>query len=698
MVVIIMKRNFRKMIAAVLIAVCALTFPGLSVSAFAGLDDVFGEMFEEVSNIFTVSVDTKLYSHNDYDRTVTFSASLKSVDEAEYFGALNGRLSGMDALAGSYTFSDQAKGDKGETLYVYTLRHGSQEQLTAFTSALLAGGDVSVEENEAEIGPFRDSYQIAESFDISGLCAELDAKGKLSCSYDGFETVLADGGGVIDGDSLTYTDSTYTKGSAVNFAFSKVMDYTVENISVATDISSTGVVSVAVVLNFSDVVADGSDSGYMVGDSACRHFMEYVKSHENTPYNHPKLRLEMAEGETSASMNASSSDASVQTDYRLILRTEGNVESVSAVLTSVFGKGNNLTLSEGKVNASNILFDRNSIIHRVDLNQLCSEAGYEAAEIGYSFSGSTGSRLVDMSIDSKSVDVKENSASGSAAATAFKAVVDYESLDVSVLIIAILCAGALLCLLAFIAKLLRRRSGKKRSVKSADIRYEAVKSVALALVPEEQRSNMIEVPSELLNRPTIVIKPKSDDGLDDDDDDPEGVILFSMMLRILLMVQLVLFFFPYFNVSRNSALNSVDTVTGLDLFLGFKIGETFIEPDYFAIILFVLPLIMLVCLMARRALPKLALPVAISAGSIFSIFYLLDLSNTIYDRLSPAIEAAAVNGTFISQPASQTGYDYSIVIYVALAIGGVILLFSNIMAGIALRRQKREEEMRRFEK
>ena len=693
-----MKQNFRRMIAAVLTAVCVLTCSGFSAAAFGNLEDIFADMQEQVSNIFTVSVDTKLYSHNDYDRTVTFSASLKSVDAAEYFGALNGRLSGMDALDGTYTYSDQAKGDKGETLYVFSLRHASQEQLAAFSAALLPGNTVQVEENKDEIGPFRDSYQIAEAFDISGLCAELDAKGKLTCVYDGFETVLADGGGAVDGDCLTYTDRTYTKDSSVNFAFSKVMEYTVEDISVATDISSSGVVSVAVALDFSDVVADGTESGHMVGDSACRHFMEYVKSHENTPYNHPKLRLEMAEGQTSASMNASGSDTSVQTDYRLILRAEGNVESVSGVLTSVFGKGNSLSQSEGKVNASNIFFDRNTIIHRIDLTQLCNEACYEADSIGYSFSGSTGSRMVDMSVNSKTVDVKENSASTTSEGAAFKVVVDYESLDVSVVIIAVLCLGVLLCLMAFISKLLRRRSGKKRTVKSADLRYEAVKSVALALVPEEQRSNMIEVPGELMNRPTIVIKPKSDDGLDDDDDDPEGVILFSMMLRILLMVQLVLFFFPYFNVSRNSAINSVDTITGLDLFLGFKIGETFIEPDYFAIILFVLPLIMLVCLMARRALPKLALPVAISAGSVFSVFYLLDLSNTIYDRLSPAIEAAANAGTFISQPASQTGYDYSVVIYVALAIGGVILLFSNIMAGIALRRQKREEEMRRFEK
>jgi len=170
------------------------------------------------------------------------------------------------------------------------------------------------------------------------------------------------------------------------------------------------------------------------------------------------------------------------------------------------------------------------------------------------------------------------------------------------------------------------------------------------------------------------------------------------MLRILLMVQLVLFFFPYFNVSRNNILNSVDTVTGLDLFLGFKIGDVPIEPDRFAIILFILPLVMLICLMARRVLPKLALPVAISAGSVFSIFYLLNLNNTIYDRLSPAIEAAASTGSFVSQPSSQTGYDYTLVIYMALAIGGIVLLFSNIMAGIAQNRQKKEEEMRRFEK
>jgi len=107
---------------------------------------------------------------------------------------------------------------------------------------------------------------------------------------------------------------------------------------------------------------------------------------------------------------------------------------------------------------------------------------------------------------------------------------------------------------------------------------------------------------------------------------------------------------------------------------------------------------MLICLLARRSLPKLALPVAISAGSVFSIFYLISLNNSIYDTLSPAIEAAANSGSFVSQPSSQTGFDYSIVIYIILAIGGIVLLLSNIMAMLALRRHQHDEEMRRFEK
>ncbi len=700
MVVIIMKRNFKRLFAAILTIACLLTCTGMSASAFGDLGDIFAEIQEMVSDIYTVEVDTTLYSHNDFDRTVTFSASLKKVDAAEYFDELDDELDGMEVLADCYSFTNQTNGGKGENLYVYSITHASKEQLAAFTSAVLPGSALNVEENAEEIGPFRDSYQISETFDLSGLCSEMQARGKFICEYRGFESVISDGGGTVDGNVLTYRDYTYSDERVpVSFAFSKVMEYTVENISLATDISSTGIISAGVAIDFSDVVADGSETGYMVGDSACRHFIEYVKSHEDSAYNHPKLRLEMHEGESSATVEGDTVESGlVQTDYHLVLRTEGDADSVSAVLTRVFGPGNNLSLSEGKVNASNILFDRNSIVHRVDLSRLCEEAGFSASEVSYSFSGSTGSKLVDMSIDTDSADIKDNKATGTASSAVFKAVIDYESLDVSVLVIVILAGLALLCLLAFISKLIRRHAGKKRTVKSADILYEAVKSVALALVPEDQRTTDIEVPSELMNRPTVVIKPKSDDGLDDDDDDPEGVILFSMMLRILLMVQLVLFFFPYFNVSRNSAINSVDTITGLDLFLGFKIGDTFIGPDYFAIVLFLLPLIMLLCLMARRALPKLALPVAISAGSVFSVFYLLNLNNTIYERISPAIDASAAAGAFVSQPASQTGYDYSIVIYVALAVGGVILLLSNILAGISLRRQKREEEMRRFEK
>ncbi len=687
-----MKRNFKKPLVAVLTAVSLLFCSGMTASALAGLGDIFTEIQEKLGNVFSVTVDTELYSNNDFDRTVTFAASVESVDENQFFAGLDSKLDALDVLADRYQYDSDAKGDQGEALYIFSLTHASQEQLDAFTTALFPGSEMKVEADEELIGPFCDSYQISESIDISSLCSDMDAKGKLFCSYSGFSAVVNDGGGKVTENALDYSDPTYSKGEApASFAFSKAMAYNVEQISVATDISSTNVISVAVALDFAD-----TETGYAVGDSACSHFISYVEKHENSPYHHPKLRIEKHEGVSAAAVDGSST----QPDYRLVLRTEGSAESVSSVLTSVFGKGNSLSMSAGKVNSANILFDRNSIVHKIDLNQLCSDAGYEPTAINYSFSGSAASKLLSMTIGTTTVDVNENKAVGSAEGAVFKAVVDYESIDFSALVIAILIGAVVLCLAAFILKLLRRRSGKKRKVKSEDIRYEAVKSVALALVPEQERSKCttLEVPSELLNRPTIVIKPKSDDGLDDDDDDPEGVILFSMMLRILLMVQLVLFFFPYFNVSRNNILNSVDTVTGLDLFLGFKVGDVPIEPDRFAIILFVLPLIMLICLMARRVLPKLVLPAAISAGSVFSIFYLLNLNSTIYDRLSPAIEAAASAGSFVSQPSSQTGYDYTLVIYMALAIGGIVLLFSNIMAGIALNRQKKEEEMRRFEK
>ncbi len=697
-----MKRCIRRIFVA-LLAVAVLAFgSGLSAHAFAG----FAGFADKLKDIINISVDTMLYSNNDFDRTITFTAMLDAVDADEYFGGLNNQLDESGLSDEIFLYSRGGQGDdERSNSYVFTLSHGTLKDFETFTSILLPSSSISMVANEDEIGPFCDSYQIKESINYAEACSLMQAKcTSFICSYKGFETVVQDGGGVVDGNTLTYT-CTKNSDSPVSpeFEFSKVITYNVDGLSVATDISSTNVISVAVALDFSDVSGDGTEAGYSVGASAANHFIKYVESHPDSRYNHPKLRLEPHESITTANVAGEvTDDSSVDTDYRLVLRTEGNYESVSEVLASVFGEGNSFTVSKGKVNSSNFLFDRNSIVHSVDLSALCADAGFNPAEVSYSFSGSIGSGLLDMSIKgqqgSQQVEVKDNQASGSADSAMFKVVVDYETLDIGALIVAILIGALLLCLAAFILKLLRRRSGKKRKIKSDDIRYEAVKSVALALVPEQERTNVIEVPSELMNRPTVVIKPKSDDGLDDDDDDPEGVILFSMMLRILFCVQLVLFFFPYFNVTKSNLLDTVTTITGLDLFLGFKIGDVMIEPNRFAIILFVLPLIMLICLMARRILPKLALPVAISAGSVFSIFYLINLNNTIYDHLSDAIDAAASAGSFVSQPASQTGFDYSIVIYIVLAIGGIILLFSNIMAMMAVRRQKRDEEMRRFEK
>ncbi|MBE6760477.1 MAG: hypothetical protein E7554_10425 [Ruminococcaceae bacterium] len=712
-----MKRNFKRILVAI-IAVVALVFgSGMSVLAFSFPGNLTDKL--DSVNKIGIMVDTRLNSHNDYERTIFFSATHNEIEPDDYFADLNYKLLDSGLSEEKYRFnprnsdsSDDAEEasesnkDALDYKYSFKLRHGTLDELKLFTSTLLPGSTVSVATNEDQIGPFNDSYTISESLSYAGICNDMDVVCvNLKCNYIGFETAVATAGGTVDGNTLSYVNKEpHLRVAPVEFEFSNSLTYSVEDISVVTDVSSANILSVAVVLDFANVT-DASGKTYSVGSAAANHFIDYVRAHEDSRYNHPRLRLETYAAESTASLTGETADStSVDTDYRLVLRTEGNFEDVSETLASVFGKGNSLTLSSGKVNSSNFLYDRNSIVHSVDLTTLYEDANFKPAGdepakgISYSFSGSVGSGLLDLSIGSKSVDIKDNTAIGMSDGPVFKVVVDYEALDIGTLIMTIIAGAGLLCLTSFIIKLIRRRSGKKRQIKSEDIRYEAVKSVALALVPEQERSEMLEVPSELINRPTIVIKPKSDDGLDDDDDDPESVVLFSMMLRILLTVQLVLFFFPYFNVTKTNLLDSVTNITGLDLFQGFELGDVAIEPNRFAIVLFVLPLVMLICLLARRSLPKLALPVAISAGSVFSIFYLISLNNSIYDTLSPAIEAAANSGSFVSQPSSQTGFDYSIVIYIILAIGGIVLLLSNIMAMLALRRHQHDEEMRRFEK
>jgi len=677
-----MKQSYKKIIVSALIAVSLLFCSGLNAFALGSLSEAVDQMREQIGDIFTVSVDTQLYSHDDFDREVVFSASFNEQEPDTVFGLMNAKLEQASITEGAYTYS------AADGKYYFTLSHGNQKDLAAFTETLFPGSSLSLESDEANIGAFRDSYRISESLDFSVLCKELNADCKRECTYSSFTGIINDGGGIADGNTLSFADDTYASSvSPISVEFTKDIEYTVDSISVATDVTSTNIVSVAVVLDFAD------SEGYAVGQSACAHFIDYVSTHDDSPYKHYKMQFETREGSSSASVEGSE----VVTDYRLVMRVEGKPEDVSTVLSSVFGKGNSMELASGNVK-DNFLFKRNSITHNVDLTQLCKDAGCDSTEIAYAFSGSLGSSVLDLCVDGDYCEVKENSASGISGSNIFSVTIDYRVLDVAALIITVISGAAALCLLAFIFKLLRKRGGKKRAVKREDVRYEAVKSVALALVPEQQRSTAIEVPSELLNRPTVVIKPKSDDGLDDDDDDPEGVVLFSMILRILLMVQLVLFFFPYFNVAKSGLLDSVDTITGLDLFLGFNIGDVAIAPSYFSIILFALPLVMLACLLARRMLPKLALPVALSASSVFSIFYLLNLNSTIYDTLSTAINAAATSGSFISQPDPQLGYQYTMVIYIMLAIGGIVLLLSTIMARIAQRRRQQDEEMRRFEK
>jgi len=153
-------------------------------------------------------------------------------------------------------------------------------------------------------------------------------------------------------------------------------------------------------------------------------------------------------------------------------------------------------------------------------------------------------------------------------------------------------------------------------------------------------------------------------------------------------VRILLFFFPFCNLQKASLFDSSVSISGWNLFMGKELFGVPMEAQRFAVILLVVPVVLLVLLMFRKVLPRLIIPVFITGASIFSAFYLLQIDDTINN----VVDALKASVSDVGSPAYQMAYDYSIMLYVILAIGGILLLFSDVSYILVRNRKKSENE------
>lgn len=638
-----------------------------------------------------VTVDTQIYGEDEYSRTVAVSIkpeSLKAIGKERLESAL---FSKMSSSIGSFSNFGWKTGENGEEYYYFSLTHGTKDEFIRFTQSVFEGSDVQYE-GDIEKTMFSVSGKLSEKLDFSAFRCNADGTTDIVMTYESINSAILENGkgSTVDGaekdNSLTFDLKSHKKGAT--FEILNIMTIPVQAIGVSTEVSISGNITTSITVSY-PVEGSRSNSDWVA-----------KMAKENEAFKLLDVNSVFGGNETINTEN----EILTVSRYYTVISASGSCEEITEAFTTAFGEGNQIELTENKAGGS-LFYNHNTIIQSVDISSLVTDANYTGS-INYSFSG-TSSRISNVRTfnDEGRVEnddlLKGETASGSFADANFnkpnfKLSFSYDTLDVMTIILLVLAGGAVLCLMLFLYRVFGKKLFRKREVKKNDIRYEAVKSVALACVPEGERGEVLEMPSELIHRPTIVIKPKNDDGLDEDDDDPEGVILFSMIMRILIMVEMVLFFCPYCTFGSNK-IASGGYISGWSIFMGPDICDAKQPPNYFVCVLFFIPLIMLGALLARKVLPRLALPVTLIGGSLFSLFYLTSLSSYLGNIIDEAKVFAMQNGTYVTQPELAMGYKYGIVIFILLAIGGVVLLFSNILTDMVRKRHERDEEMRRFE-
>lgn len=657
---------------------------GMTVVIFNGVQYTTSSVIS-LEPIFTpferILITTTRYGESDYVRSVEIQIT-----------ADNLALIGKDVLTGQFLLplteditdiSTAGWSDK-TGYYTINMRQGSLDELERFTSAIFEGSTLEYDAG-ANSGAFTESGVLNETVNFDGFVCGEDGSANVTMIYTTTdETSFIDSGdGVLSADSKTYsiaTDEVLSKSVQI---ISETR-YLVESINISNTISTSGKTNITVVLGFP------TQSSRSASELAAAYF---EKEFADTGVSVSVATTGFAENTGTAVVDDGGTYDSAQR-YAVLFSVSGTSEEITKALTAAFGEGNAYS---AEISGTFELYKTAAVEHSVDLSQITELAEY-GGNITYTFFGNY-TKVQNVSwFDSNGIsskDVlggqinKETFSDSSITSAPFVISYQYSYLNILLVIFVLIAGIAAICLIMVLSSKCSRLIQRKRRKKKEDMAIEAVKTVALAAIPEEKRGEITELPKELTQRPMVVLEPRNDDGLDEDYDEPENVQLFTTTLRLLVVAVAVLFFFPFCNVQKSSTLiNSTETISGLNLFAGKNIFGIDTEPQRFVIILLIIPIITAIMLMLRRKLPKLVTSLYITASSLFAIFYLMQLPDTV-SRIIDALKTSV--NQYVTEPSYQMGYSYSIVIYVLLAIGGVLLLFADVSYILAQKRKGNEK-------
>lgn len=238
-----------------------------------------------------------------------------------------------------------------------------------------------------------------------------------------------------------------------------------------------------------------------------------------------------------------------------------------------------------------------------------------------------------------------------------------------VVIVAIIVIIVFTLLLSFVA----RKSKARKQVEAEIFRKATVeRSLSLAVIQNTDGSIVPLSNQALANRPGAVVDSKRDDGLDEDDDEPETIWLFSTTLKLLSLIAAVLFFFPFVTVSCSNS-SGTKSISAFSLMVGYED----MKPVTEVALLLVIPLVIFMLLFLWNKLPKFPSAIAIIVASAVSLLMLLNLEAIIDERIVAMMEYSNTAGN-ITAYSMEWAYSYSIIVYILLLIGAVVLLLAEI--------------------
>jgi len=172
------------------------------------------------------------------------------------------------------------------------------------------------------------------------------------------------------------------------------------------------------------------------------------------------------------------------------------------------------------------------------------------------------------------------------------------------------------------------------------------------------------------------------DGLDEDDDEPENVWLFTTAMKLLALLSAILFFFPMASSSTSvyvSLFTKNDSISALNLVTGTELFGVAIDGNALASVLLIIPLVIIALLYVKDVLPKFIASFSILGLSVFEIIYLTSLSSTIEAIFEKIKDSADAKYGYITSPTLDVGYNYTLVVFVLIALGAVVMIGFDIV-------------------